>query len=83
MAQEFKPTKAIVAGVGSTLTALTTLWATLSVAYESNGIDVGEYGTILTAVLVCVATIRAVWATTNEPKEPRTVGNATERGNYA
>lgn len=66
-----KPTKAIVAGVGSTLAALSTMWATLSVAAEDNGIDMGEVGTIATAVLVCVATVRAVWQTTNEPKHRR------------
>lgn len=75
MGTETKPTKAIVAGIGSTLTALTTLWAGFSIAYESNGIDVGEYGTLLTAVLTCAATIRAVWSVTNQPKEPRTVGD--------
>lgn len=79
---ETKPTKAIVAGVGSTLTALTTLWAAFSIAYESNGLDVGEYGTLLTAVLACVGTIRAVWTVTNQPKEPRTVGDyVTDSGN--
>lgn len=79
---ELRPTKAIVAGVGSTLTALATMWATVSIAYESNGIDVGEYGTILTAVLMCAGTIRAVWSVTNQPKEPRTVGDAATRENY-
>ena len=67
MSLELKPTKAIVAGVGATLTALSTLWATVSVAYESNGIDVGEVGVITTAVLVCAGTIRAVWLVTNKP----------------
>lgn len=65
---ELKPTKAIIAGVGSTLTALTTLWATLSLVAEDNGIDLGEVGTIATAVLVCIATIRAVWQVPNNPK---------------
>lgn len=79
---ELKPTKAIVAAVGATLTALTTMWATVSVAYESNGIDIGEMGTILTAVLAAVGTVRAVWSVTNHPKEPRTVGEAVERGDF-
>jgi len=63
-----KPTKAIVAGIGSTITALATMWATVSIATESNGIDIGEVGVITTAVLACVGTIRAVWLATNEPK---------------
>lgn len=63
-----KPTKAIIAGVGATLTALATLWATVSVVTESNGIDIGEVGTMATAVLLCVGTIRAVWQTKNLPK---------------
>lgn len=62
-----KPTKAIVAGIGSTLTAIMTMWATISVAYEDNGIDIGEWGTILSAVLACAGTIRAVWLVTNKP----------------
>lgn len=64
---KYTPTKAIVAGVGTTLTALATMWATISVVDESNGIDIGEAGTIFTAVLVCIATIRAVWQVTNKP----------------
>lgn len=64
---DLKPTKAIVAGIGATLTALAAMWATVSVAYESNGIDIGEAGTILTAALLCVGTIRAVWQVTNKP----------------
>lgn len=66
---DLKPTKAVVAAVGTTLTALTTVWAVVSVAYESNGVDVGEYGTILTAVLTAVATVRGVWAVTNRPRQ--------------
>jgi hypothetical protein len=63
-----KPTKAIVAGIGSTITALATMWATLSLVAEDNGIDFGEVGIAATAVLTCVATIRAVWRVPNEVK---------------
>lgn len=79
---ETKPTKAIVAGIGATLTALATLWATVSIAYESNGIDIGEYGTILTAVLACVGTVRAVWATTNHAKPERPPVVSVPREDY-
>jgi hypothetical protein len=63
-----KPTKAIVAGIGSTITAITTMWATLSLVAEDNGIDAGEIGIGATAVLTCIATIRAVWQVRNEVK---------------
>jgi len=63
-----KPTKAIVAGVGATLTALTTFWATVSIAFDNNSVDVGEYGIILTALLTLAGTVRTVWTVTNAPK---------------
>jgi uncharacterized protein YabE (DUF348 family) len=53
--------------VGGTATAVATAAATVSVAFEDNGLDVGEYGLIATALATLIATVRAVWAIENKP----------------
>ena len=63
-----KATKAVVAGIGASLTGLMTLWATVSTVTDNNSVDLGEWGIILTAVLTAAGTVRAVWVTTNAPK---------------
>jgi hypothetical protein len=55
------------AAVGGTATAVATFAATLGVAFEDNGLDVGEVGLIATAVATLVGTVRAVWAVVNKP----------------
>jgi hypothetical protein len=59
--------KAVVAAIGSTLTALSTAAATASVVLGDDKIDLGEISTITTAVVSLVATIYAVWRVPNQP----------------
>jgi hypothetical protein len=55
------------AAVGTTATAVATFAATMGVAFEDNGLDVGEVGLIATAVAALISTVRAVWAVVNKP----------------
>lgn len=64
-----KPTKAIIAGVGTTLTALTTMWATVSVAASDDAFDAGEIGTLTTAFITLAMTVYTVWKVPNQPVE--------------
>lgn len=64
---EFTKAKMWAAAIGGTLTALTTFVATLSTAFEDNGVDAGEVGLIATAVVALIGTIRAVWQVKNKP----------------
>lgn len=64
-----KPTKAIFAAVGTTITALTTMWATVSVATGDDVVDVGEVGSITTALITLGLTVWAVWRVPNRPVE--------------
>jgi len=61
-----KTAKAVVAGIGATLTALMTMWATVSVAAQDDAFDVGEIGTLTTAAVTLVLTVWAVWRVPNE-----------------
>jgi len=61
-----KTAKAVVAGIGGTLTALTVMWATLSVAAQDDVFDAGEIGTLVTAAVTLVTTVWAVWRVPNE-----------------
>jgi len=65
-----KPTKAIVAGVGTTITALVTMWATVNVAVGDDVVDAGEVGSIVTALITLGLTVYAVWRVPNAPVEP-------------
>lgn len=51
---------------GGTATAVATFAATLGVAFEDNGLDLGEVGLIATAVAALVATVRGVWSVENK-----------------
>jgi hypothetical protein len=53
--------------VGGTATAVATFVATVNVAFEDNGLDVGEVGLVATALATLVATVRLVWAVENKP----------------
>jgi len=53
--------------VGGTATAVATFAATMGVAFEDNGLDVGEVGLLATALASLVATVRSVWAVENKP----------------
>lgn len=64
---KFTAAKAIAAAVGSTLTALTTAWATARVVLEDSALDPAEYGLIVTAVATLIGTVYAVWRTPNKP----------------
>jgi len=61
-----KTAKAVVAGIGGTLTALMVMWATVSVAAQDDVFDAGEIGTIISAAVTLVMTIYAVWRVPNE-----------------
>lgn len=65
-----KPTKAILAAIGGTLTALMTALATAQVVLADDALDLTEYGTVVTAGATLVATVYAVWKATNKPVEP-------------
>lgn len=64
---EMTKAKAVVAGIGTTLTALTTALATVSVALSDDALDLAEISAVLTALLTAGATIYAVWRTPNKP----------------
>jgi hypothetical protein len=61
------PTKAIVAGLGATLTALTTALATVSLAVGDDAIDASEVGSLASAIVSLIVTIGAVWRVPNKP----------------
>lgn len=63
-----KPIKALVAGFGATLTALTTALATVSLAVGDDVVDAQEYGALTTAAVVLVTTVYGVWRVPNPPK---------------
>jgi len=61
-----KSAKAIIAGVGATLTALMTMWATVSVAAQDDAFDMGEIATLISTATTLALTIYAVWRVPNE-----------------
>lgn len=63
-----KPAKAVVAAVGATLTAVTSAWATVTVAMSDDAIDVAEVGSLVTLALSLAGTVWGVWKTRNAPK---------------
>jgi hypothetical protein len=62
-----RKTKAVIAGVGSTLTALMTALATATVVLEDDAVDLSEITTITAAAVTLVATVYAVWRVPNTP----------------
>lgn len=70
MSEELTAAKAVVAAVGATATAVATAVAAVQVVLADSSLDMGEYGTIVTAVVTLVATVYGVWRTPNRPKLP-------------
>lgn len=64
---EMTKAKAVVSGIGITLTALTTALAAVSVALNDDALDLTEISAVLTALLTAGAAIYAVWRTPNKP----------------
>lgn len=62
-----KSTKALVAAVGTTLTALSTALATISLVVGDDAIDVTEIGSVASAVAAAGGTIYGVWRAYNRP----------------
>lgn len=62
-----KPTKAIVAAIGATLTAFTTALASVNVALADNTLDASDYGSLALAGAVLLSTVYAVWRVPNRP----------------
>lgn len=60
--------KAWIAGIGTTLTALSTAVATVTLVLSDDKVDFNEYGSIATAIAVLASTIYGVWVTPNKPK---------------
>lgn len=58
--------KAVAAGIGLTLTSLTTALATVQLVLSDDAVDFAEYGTLTTAAVTLVASIYAVWRTPNK-----------------
>lgn len=74
-----KPTKAIVAAVGSTLTALMTALATVTLVLDDDAVDLNEVSSLATAALSLVMTIYAVWKVPNRPVETGETDTYTHR----
>ncbi len=62
--------KAWVAAVGTTLTALTTALAAVSLALSDDALNMNEVSAIITAALTAGLTVYGVWRTENKPKRP-------------
>lgn len=67
--------KAIIAGIGNTLAAIVTAITVLNVALGDDKIDAGEVTGLVTAVLVMVTTIYAVWRVPNKDIPPQSTTN--------
>ena len=63
-----KGTKAVVAAVGATATAVVSAATSLAVFVGDDRIDVNEVSGILATVVALVGTVWGVWNTTNKPK---------------
>lgn len=62
-----KPTKAWVGAVGSTLTALTTFWASTAVFLSDDAVDFNEIGSLVSLGLSLGGTVYGIWRTENKP----------------
>lgn len=63
-----EPTKAVVAAVGGTLTALMSALAAVQVATADGALDLTEWGSLVVAAGTLVTTVYGVWKVTNKPK---------------
>lgn len=68
--------KAIIAGIGNTLAAIVTAITVLNVALGDDKIDAGEVTGLVTAVVVMVSTIYAVWRVPNRDIPPQGTVNS-------
>ena len=66
MTTKLTAAKAIVAALGTTLTALTTALATVSVVLSDDAIDLPEVSALVTAAVTLTATVYGVWRTHNK-----------------
>lgn len=64
---KFTTHKAWMAAIGSTITALSTFWASASLVLSDDQVDLNEYGSLATAVASLVVTVYAVWKVQNKP----------------
>ncbi len=62
-----KGTKALVAALGATLTALMAWLSAVAVYAEDDRIDLGEVAPILGLTLSLIGTVYGVWKVTNKP----------------
>lgn len=68
--QRFTAAKAWVAGIGATLTAVTTALATVQLVLADDAINLPEISTLTTAAVSLLATVYAVWRVPNKVKGP-------------
>lgn len=68
---KFGKAKMWAAALGGTLTAVTTFVAAVQVALDDGAWDATEYGTVATALVVLIGTVRAVWQVENKPLTSR------------
>lgn len=61
-----KTAKAVVAAIGATVTALTTALTTVTFVLSDDAVDVGEIGSLATALVSLGLTVWAVWRVPNE-----------------
>lgn len=66
---EVKGTKAVVAAIGGTATAVLTWVAAVAVVAEDDRVDLGEVSSVALATAALIGTVIAVWKTTNKPKD--------------
>jgi hypothetical protein len=69
-----KGTKAVVAALGATLTALMAWLSAVAVYAEDDRIDLGEVAPIIGLTISLVGTVYGVWKVTNRPvTDPETL----------
>jgi hypothetical protein len=67
MEVSMRTAKAVAAAIGSSLTALASANAAVQLALEDGSLGPDEIGSVVTAVVVLVATVWAVWRLPNQP----------------
>lgn len=63
---KWSPAKAVAAGVGTVINSASIFWAAVTIAAQDDAFDIGEVGTLTTALLTMVATVVAVFKTENK-----------------
>ena len=59
--------KAVVAGIGATITALLGALTVVSVAVNDGQLDGGEIGGLITTAITLITTVYGVWKVPNQP----------------